>query len=591
MVVDETRQTPVCRLCDINKSFGDVQALSDVSFDVRKGEFLAIIGENGAGKSTAMSVLFGMIEPDSGHVEIAGEERTLKSARDAIDAGFGMVHQHFKLYPDLTVLENVLVGNEDADRFGLVPFSERKKAVAALIEEFNFPLDLDRKVSDLPVDARQQLEIVKMLYCGASIVILDEPTAVLTPQESQTLYAMLKKLRDQGKTVVLITHKLAEVMENAERVLVMRQGKLVAERETTETTSSELAELMVGRQIEPVHKESHVSDQVVLSCQDVSLNTGSGRAPLSGVSFDLYAGEVFGVAGVTGNGQKELVNALTGLVPNTDGKILYEGDDITSLLVADRRKAGIGYMAEDRMAVGLAGKGTVAENLISGREGQTKFSVSGFLRFAQIRSYARDLIQRFDVRTTGPSQPTGTLSGGNQQKVIVARELSAEPKLLVVENPCWGVDVGAISFIHKQILDLSAKGVAIVLISSDLEELFSLSDRVGRHVRRRNDKDLQSIGTGCLYRRCRHVRPGKSSGMNALKNYPVLTPIAFVGLCVMLMFVLPQDTGSCQWISQWCVRWSQSFQSVFHIESLRNHPRYVHGRAGVVSGRPAEYRL
>lgn len=469
----------VCRLCGISKSFGDVKALSDVSFDVRKGEFLAIVGENGAGKSTAMSILFGLLEPDSGHVEIAGRPRKLKSARDAIDAGFGMVHQHFKLYPDLTVLENVLVGHEGANGLGLVPFRERRKAFVELVRGFDFSLDPDRKVSDLPVDARQQLEIVKMLSQGASTVILDEPTAVLTPQESLALYAMLKKLCAQGKSVVLITHKLGEVMENSERVLVMRLGKLVAGRRTAETNPDELAELMVGRQIETVEKISRVQDDIAASLQDVTIAGQSDKPALDTVSFDVRAGEIFGVAGVSGNGQKELVNAIVGLETISGGEILFQDRAISGMSVAQRRAAGIGYMAEDRMAMGLAARGSVAENLISGREGRPEFSVSGFLRRGRIRQFARALVERFDIRTPSARQQVGKLSGGNQQKVIVARELSAKPRLLVVENPCWGIDVGAISFIHQQILDLAADGVAILLISNDLEELFALSDRVG----------------------------------------------------------------------------------------------------------------
>ncbi|MFK7856670.1 MAG: ABC transporter ATP-binding protein [Granulosicoccus sp.] len=456
-----------------------MRALSNVSFEVRKGEFLAIVGENGAGKTTAMSVLFGLLEPDAGHIEIGGTQQKLKSARDAINAGFGMIHQHFKLYPDLTVLENVLVGQEDANRLGFVPFGKRRKAISKLIEDFDFSLNLDKKVSDLPVDARQQLEIVKMLYRGASIVILDEPTAVLTPQESLSLYSMLGRLRDQGKSVVLITHKLDEVMENSERVLVMRQGEMVAERNTAETNQTELAELMVGRQIETTEKYSHVKPETVVSLRSVTVQGGSETPLLSDVSFDVNAGEIFGVAGVTGNGQKELVNAVIGLHPNTHGEIIYDNKDITGLTVSERRKIGLGYMAEDRMALGLANKGSIAENLLSGREGQPGFSVSGFLRRGKIRQYARDLVENFDIRTPSTSQRVGNLSGGNQQKVIVARELSANPKLLIVENPCWGVDVGAIAFIHRQILDLTAKGVAVLLISNDLEELFDLSDRVG----------------------------------------------------------------------------------------------------------------
>ncbi|MCY6381591.1 ABC transporter ATP-binding protein [Hoeflea prorocentri] len=474
-----TSQPAVCRLSGISKSFGDVKALSDVSFDVRKGEFLAIVGENGAGKSTAMSILFGLLEPDTGHIEIDGKPRKLKSARDAIDAGFGMVHQHFKLYPDLTVLENVLVGDEGANGLGLIPFRDRRKAFKKLVSEFSFSLDPDRKVSDLPVDARQQLEIVKMLSRGASTVILDEPTAVLTPQESLALYTMLKKLCAQGKSVVLITHKLGEVMDNSERVLVMRQGELVAERQTADTNPDELAELMVGRQIEAVEKVSGVRAEVVASLQDVSVAGLSDKPALDAVSFDLRAGEIFGVAGVSGNGQKELVNAIVGLETISGGTISFQDRTISAMSVAQRRAAGIGYMAEDRMAMGLAARGSVAENLISGREGRPEFSASGFLRARRIRQFARELVKSFDIRTPSAQQQVGNLSGGNQQKVIVARELSAKPRFLVVENPCWGIDVGAISFIHQQILDLAADGVAVLLISNDLEELFALSDRVG----------------------------------------------------------------------------------------------------------------
>lgn len=479
MAINKIDQPPVCRLIEISKSFGNVRALSNVSFEVRKGEFLAIVGENGAGKTTAMSVLFGLLEPDAGHVEIDGSQQKLKSARDAIDAGFGMIHQHFKLYPDLTVLENILVGQEDANRFGFVPFRKRREAITKLIEEFDFSLNLQSKVSELPVDARQQLEIVKVLYRGASLVILDEPTAVLTPQESLSLYAMLGRLRDQGKSIVLITHKLGEVMENSERILVMRQGKIVAERATVETNQTELAELMVGRQIETTEKSSHVKPEPVVSLRSVTVQIGAETPALSDVSFDVYAGEIFGIAGVTGNGQKELVNAVVGLYPNTSGEIIYGDEDISELSVFDRRRIGFGYMAEDRMALGLANKGSIAENLISGREGQSGFSVFGFLRGGKIRQYARELIENFDIRTPSTLERVGNLSGGNQQKVIVARELSANPKLLIVENPCWGVDVGAIAFIHRQILELTAKGVAILLISNDLEELFDLSDRVG----------------------------------------------------------------------------------------------------------------
>jgi len=493
--------TPVCRLCGVSKSFGNLKALSDLNFEIRKGEFLAIVGENGAGKTTAMSVLFGLLEPDTGYVEIGGRPRKLKSARDALDAGFGMVHQHFKLYPDLSVLENVLVGDEKANRFGFVSQKRRGAAVLQLIEEFNFTLNINDIVSDLPVDARQQLEIIKMLYRGAEVLILDEPTAVLTPQESLALYAMLHQLCKQGKSVVLITHKLNEVVENADRVLVMRQGLLVGEKSVAQTNTAELAKLMVGRDIEKVTKVNHTANDVVLSVHTLSVKVGDQKPELDQVSFNLCAGEIFGVAGVTGNGQKALVNTLIGLTPSSNGHIIFDGHDISNLDVSERRKLGVGYMAEDRMSLGLASKGAIYENVIAGREASSVFSSAAFLKHKNIRQYARDLIAQFDIRTPNEALPVIKLSGGNQQKVIVARELSASPKLLVVENPCWGVDVGAISFIHQQILSLSSQGVAILLISSDLDELFQLSDRVGvmfdgqlAKVFERNELDALAVG-------------------------------------------------------------------------------------------------
>lgn len=469
---------PVCRLIGISKSFGSITALQDVSFDVHHGEFLALIGENGAGKSTTMSILFGLLNPDAGSIEIAGKPHKMKSARDAIVAGFGMVHQHFMLYPDLTVLENIIVGHEEASASGLIPLNAHRIRAEEILGEFGFALDLDRKVSELPVDARQQLEIVKLLYRGASLIILDEPTAVLTPQESIALYKMLARLRAQGTSIVLITHKLDEVMANADRVLVMRRGKLVAERKCSETNKGELTELMVGDKIEVIAKRDVMRPEVAVSVKGLTVNRQFGKPALSNVSFDLRAGEIFGVAGVSGNGQKELANALVGL-ESAQGEILFDGRDISGLNVSQRRKAGLGYMAEDRMAMGLAQSGTLAENLISGREDTPDFSKSGILMKQKIRDHSRALIKIFDIRTPSEALAIANLSGGNQQKVVVARELSAAPKFLVVENPCWGVDVGAITFIHKQILDLAANGSAIVLVSSDLEELFALSDRVG----------------------------------------------------------------------------------------------------------------
>jgi ABC-type uncharacterized transport system ATPase subunit len=476
--MEQDQQSAICRLTGISKAFGVTKALENVSLEVRKGEFLALIGENGAGKSTVMSILFGLLDPDEGTIEIDGRPQKMRSARDAIAAGLGMVHQHFMLYPDLTVLENIIVGHEDTGRSGRIPLAAHRARATEILAEFDFALDLDRKVADLPVDARQQVEIVKLLYRGASVIILDEPTAVLTPQESIALYRMLARLQAQGTSIVLITHKLDEVMANADRIIVLRRGKLVAERSPSATTRGELAQLMVGDTIPVVTKNNTVKDDIVLSISALTVGGNRGKPALTDVGFDVRAGEVFGIAGVSGNGQKELVNALVGL-QEAAGQVTFSGRDILHLDVAARRAMGLGYMAEDRMTMGLAQPATISENLIAGREGTAEFSLRGFLSRDKIRRFSRDLIDRFDIRTPSENQKATNLSGGNQQKIVVARELSAKPHLLVVENPCWGVDVGAITFIHRQILELAAAGCAIVLVSSDLEELFALSDRVG----------------------------------------------------------------------------------------------------------------
>ncbi|WP_432289157.1 ABC transporter ATP-binding protein (plasmid) [Aminobacter sp. BA135] len=479
MTTETVHRSSVCGLRDVSKSFGSLKALDGVSLNIRKGELLALIGENGAGKTTAMNVLFGLVQPDSGSIEVDGQARKFSSASDAIAARFGMVHQHFQLYPELTVLENIVVGQEKADLFGMVPFAQHRDAVSKILNEFGFALDLDETVEKLPVVGRQQLEIIKMLYRGASVFILDEPTAVLTPQQALALYAMLKRLCVQGASVVVVTHKLGEVMENADRVLVMRRGKLVAERTTTQTSQAELAELMVGRKIESVAKEPSIRDDTIVKVRDLTVRSLGDKPALDRVTFDIRAGEVFGIAGVSGNGQKELADALVGLRPNAGGQFVFDGTDVARYDISERRRAGIGYIAEDRMSVALARRGTVAENLISGQEHKPEFSIAGFLRRNAIGKFARHLLDRFDIRTPSIRQAVGSLSGGNQQKVVVARELSASPRFLVVENPCWGVDVGAIEAIHRQILKLAATGCAILLISSDLEELFALSDRVG----------------------------------------------------------------------------------------------------------------
>lgn len=491
----------VCSLRGVSKSFGPVKALLDVSFDIRQGEFLALIGENGAGKSTAMSVLFGLLEPDTGHVEVDGKPCRFASARDAIDAGFGMVHQHFKLYPELTVIENVLVGNEGGPPLARIPLRSAETRLREIIDAYDFRLDLHAPVAELSVGEKQRVEILKLLFCDASVIFLDEPTAVLTPQECVALFDMLRLLQDKGASIVLISHKLDEVIGNAERVLVMRRGEMVAERATAETDRAELARLMVGAQIETPAKVNVVTDRTVLSVRDLTVAGPSDKPRVDAVSFDVAEGEIFGIAGVSGNGQKALMDALMGLENTSGGTVMFDGEDITRKSVAERRTAGVGYMSEDRMSVGLAAQGTITENATAGREHTDAFSRSGWLRKRAMTENAENLIRKFDVRTPSAQQHVGKLSGGNQQKIVVAREVSAQPRLLLVENPCWGVDVGAMATIHGQLIDLAKSGCAIVLVSSDLEELFALSDRVGviydgvmRRVFPRDGLDTFAIG-------------------------------------------------------------------------------------------------
>jgi len=469
-------QETVCRLHGVSKSFGAVAALRDVSLELRRGEVLALVGENGAGKTTLMNVLFGLIRPDSGRLETEGHAGMFRDAAEAIAHGFGMVHQHFMLFDDMTVLENVLVGAEGPGRFGRVDLAARRAEVGQVMARFGFHLSLDARVGDLAVAARQKVEIVKLLYRRADVVILDEPTAVLSPQEASALLVMLRGLADEGRAVVVITHKLAEVMAHADRVVVMRAGAKVAERAVSETSVGEIARLMVGHDIAPVERQGSARSGVRLTLDALVCRDGArGVGP---VTLEVRAGEILGIAGVTGSGQEPLVETLVGLRPALSGRVLLDGQDITSRDVAWRREAGLAYMAEDRMRTGLAIGATLAENAVAGREASADYASGPFLRLGAMAGFGRELIERFAIRATGPAQEVAELSGGNKQKIIVGRELIGAPRLIVAHNPCWGVDIGAIRFIQDQLLRAAAEGAAVVFVSSELDELFALSDRL-----------------------------------------------------------------------------------------------------------------
>jgi simple sugar transport system ATP-binding protein len=467
----------------VTRRFGPVTALDGVDFDIRAGEIHALLGENGAGKSTLMNILFGALRPDAGTIESAEfPNLKLNSSRDAIAAGIGMVHQHFHLVETFTVRENVLLGDKEFSRWRREPFAERiglytrpssAERLAARAEALNLSDKLDAKVESLPVGLRQRVEILKALYRDARVLLLDEPTSVLTPLEVDGFFELVRDLRDQGTGIVFITHKLGEAAELADRVTVMRRGKVVATFQKDEADPKRLAEAMVGRALAPPPaRTTPPREKVLLSVANLSTVAANGRR-LRDISFEIRVGEIFGVAGVDGNGQTELAEAVVGLIPAT-GEVKLDGQPLPAGRKR-RMKLGVGYVPADRRAEGLALDLPLSENAILGFE--TRHRRRGFLNPRDLRDYVGGLIERFDIRAPGPDAPAGALSGGNQQKLLFARELAHEPKVLVAVNPTWGVDIGAVETIHRALLDLRDRGAAILLISNELEEIRALSDR------------------------------------------------------------------------------------------------------------------
>ncbi|MCU4181324.1 ABC transporter ATP-binding protein [Bosea sp. BH3] len=471
---------PAIELVGISKRFGAVAANRDVSLVVARGSIHGIVGENGAGKSTLMSILYGFYEADSGEIRIAGVPRRIRASADAIAAGIGMVHQHFMLVETLSVAENVLLGAEGGPRLkgGL---AQVRAGLARLSRDYGLAIDPDAIVGDLSVGLQQRVEILKALYRGAEILILDEPTAVLTPAEADQLFALLRALKAQGKTVILITHKLREIMDVTDRVSVMRRGEMVAHVATSETSPPALAEAMVGRRVllrvekPPREPGPPVLEAVGLSCRDAR-----GTEVLLDVSLTLHAGEIVGVAGVAGNGQSELLEVLAGLIQPSRGVIRLDGRILT---VADRhparlRERGLMHIPEDRQRSGLVTAFSGAENAILGYQHDPVFGMGPFLSPARIEAHAREAFAAYDVRPPDPALKTAKFSGGNQQKIVLAREIEREPRVLLVGQPTRGVDIGAIEFIHRRLLALREAGVAILLVSVELEEVMALSDRI-----------------------------------------------------------------------------------------------------------------
>ncbi|GAC1483789.1 MAG: ABC transporter ATP-binding protein [Candidatus Dormibacteria bacterium] len=468
------------RMRGITKQFPGVLANDHVDFDLRPGEIHALVGENGAGKSTLMNVLYGLIKPDSGEILVEGKPVSLQGPRDAIRNGIGMVHQHFMLIPVFTVHENVVLGREPVTAGGIYDRTQARSDIQQLTRTYGLALDPDARVADLPVGLQQRVEIVKVLFRGARILIMDEPTGVLTPQEAKDLFRVLRDLVKSGKTIIFISHKLKEVLEISDRITVMRRGKVVGQLQTGETNEESIARMMVGRDVllrvdKPVAKPG----PIVLGVENLTALSDQGVPALRGLSFELHQGEILGIAGVEGNGQSELIEVLAGTRRATAGRILLGNREITSLGAKIIRDIGVGHIPEDRRGAGLVLNYSVADNLVLGRQRSAKFSWYGLLlRLKAILAFAKQLVTEFDIRTSSSATAARTLSGGNQQKIIVAREMSSQPRLLLAAQPTRGVDIGAIEFIHRRLVAQRDEGAAVLLVSAELDEIRSLSDRI-----------------------------------------------------------------------------------------------------------------
>ena len=473
-------QTPAVRLEAITKRFGDVVANDQIDFTLEQGTVHALLGENGSGKTTLMSVLYGLYDQDAGTVYVDGEPRTFDSPRDAMDAGVGMIHQHFQLVEPMTVLQNVILGHEPTEN-GLVNEAVAREDIEEISSRYDFDVDrhLDTPVRDLDLGVRQRVEIVKSLYRGAEILVLDEPTAVLTPQEVEGLFDVMDELTAAGRSLIFITHKLDEAMEAADHVTVLRDGKAVGTVDAGDTSEQELARMMVGREIrfDRQPRETTPGDPV-LEVDGLRVQGDRGLERVRGVDVTVREGEILGVAGVQGNGQTELVEGVTGLRAVESGTVRFDGEDITETSRRRRIEAGIAYIPEDRQTEGLVLDYDLTRNALLGNQTIEPYANRGFLDWTAVRDHAEGIVREYDVQPPNPGAEAASLSGGNQQKFIVGREIEHDPDVMVASHPTRGVDIGSIEFIHDRLLELRDAGLAILFVSSKLEEVQKLSDRI-----------------------------------------------------------------------------------------------------------------
>ena len=504
---------PVIEMRGITKRFGDVVANEDVNLSLYPGEIHALLGENGAGKSTLMNILTGIYKPNEGEIFFNGKKVTIKSPKHAVDMGIGMVHQHFRLIPTLTVAENVFLYMPDCKT--ILRQKEMEDAITACSKDFKLDVDASAKVWQLSVGEQQRVEIIKLLYRGADILILDEPSAVLTAQEAVEMFKVLRRMADSGKSVIIISHKMNEVMQNADRITVLKGGKVEDTMEAKDATVERLTKAVVGdrefvhhvrqRGAERVNEAAESgstnqagaaakignavqnsagnpaqnSEKVILSVENLTVRNDKGLIAVNNVSLDIRAGEIMGIAGVAGNGQKELTEAIAGLRKVEAGTIRVNGEDVTKTSIRSRIDKGVSFIPEDRLSMGLVPSMDLTENIILKHFGWDKFSKKGILKKKEIAKTTEDYIQKYEIKTAGIHSAVGLMSGGNQQKLLVAREVNGNPDLLVASYPVRGLDIGATEAIHKILLEESEKGTAILLISEELDEIFQLSDRIG----------------------------------------------------------------------------------------------------------------